>query len=75
MGQPTEILFERWSNANSDKEFRTQPFGGYLSEYKLFDGYMLPTKIEAGNLFGTEDYFPFYKATIIKACFPPSKNF
>ena len=63
-GQPRKVVFQRWSNANPEKIYRLQPFGGFLSDYRVFDGFRLPTRIEAGNHFGTEDYFPFFKATV-----------
>lgn len=59
-GKPVEVYFQRWSNANSARKFRWQPFGGYLSEFREFDGYKLPTHVEAGNHFGTPEYFPFF---------------
>jgi hypothetical protein len=43
---------------------RVQPFDGFLSEFRAFQGFMLPTRVEAGNFFGTRDYFPFYKARV-----------
>ena len=69
-GQPTKIVFPRWSDANADKVFRFQPFGGYMSEFRDFEGFRLPTRIEAGNLFGTPDYFPFFLATVQSIRFP-----
>ena len=63
-GQPTSIRLQRWSNANEQKVFREQPFGGNLSDFRDFDGYRLPTRVEAGNHFGTEQYFPFYRAKV-----------
>lgn len=63
-GQPTMIVFPRWTDANPEKVFRLQPFGGYLYDFRDFDGYRLPTRVEAGNLFGTADYFPFFKAVV-----------
>ena len=69
-GQPTRVVFQRWSNANPDGAFRLQPFGGELSEFRDFDGYRLPTRIEAGNFFGTADYFPFFKANVTAVQFP-----
>lgn len=70
-GMPTQISFERWSNANPQKQHRLQPFGGYLSEFRSFDGFRLPTHVEAGNHFGTEHYFPFFIADIMDVEFPP----
>lgn len=64
VGRPTKIRFERWSDANAAKTYQRQPFGGYLSDFKNFDGYWLPTTIVAGNHFETDEYFPFFKATV-----------
>jgi hypothetical protein len=69
-GQPTEVRFERWSNANTDKQYRLQPFGGYLSRFRSFAGYRLPTQVEAGNHFGTDAYFAFFVAEITDITFP-----
>lgn len=63
-GQPIRVEFQRWSDANPEKTFRLQPFGGHLSGFRTFQGFRLPTHVEAGNLFGTEDYFPFFIAEV-----------
>lgn len=63
-GQPTLVRFQRWSNANPEKQHRLQPFGGYLSEFRTFDGFRLPTHVEAGNHFETDRYFPFFVADV-----------
>lgn len=63
-GQPSTVLIQRWSDVNADKTYRLQPFGGSLSGFREFGGYRLPTRIEGGNHFGTEDYFAFFKAEI-----------
>jgi len=69
-GRPVEVSFMRWSNANPDKAYRLQPFGGSLSDFREVRGYRLPFKVEAGNLFGTDDYFAFYKVEINAIHFP-----
>ena len=69
-GQPVEVYFLRWSNANPDKEYRLQPFGGSLSDFREVRGYRLPFKVEAGNMFGTENYFAFYKVEVNEIRFP-----
>ena len=69
-GQPTEVRFERWSNANAEKIHRLQPFGGYLSSFRSFAGYRLPTHVEAGNHFGTDEYFAFFVAEVTGVEFP-----
>ena len=69
-GAPTRVVIQRWSNANADQVYREQPFGGYLSEFHEFGGYRLPTRVEGGNLIGTPDYFPFFKADVTAIRFP-----
>lgn len=69
-GQPTEVVFQRWSNANPEQEYRFQPFGGYLTGFQEFEGYRLPTHVEAGNHFGTDAYFPFYRVDVTDVSFP-----
>lgn len=63
-GRPVRMTFERWSDANADKVYRLQPFGGELSAFREFEGFTVPTRVEAGNHFGTDAYFPFFKATV-----------
>lgn len=48
-GQPTQVAFLRWSNANAAKAFRLQPFGGALSEFREFGGFRLATQVKAGH--------------------------
>ncbi|WP_296932028.1 DUF6544 family protein [uncultured Marinobacter sp.] len=69
-GRPLQVSFDRWTNANAEKVHRLQPFGGYLSEFREFEGFVLPTHVEAGNFFATEDYFPFFIARVTDIEFP-----
>lgn len=69
-GRPLQVAFLRWSDANPEKVYRLQPFGGYLSEFREMDGYRLPFRVEAGNQFGTPDYFPFFIAEVTAIRFP-----
>lgn len=69
-GRPEVVRFLRWSNANADKVFRRQAFGGYLSAHRRFMGFTVPTHVEAGNHFETDDYFPFFVADITDVSFP-----
>ncbi len=73
-GRPLQVSFDRWSNANPDKVHRLQPFGGYPSEFREFEGFVLPTRVEAGNLFATEAYFPFFIAEIESVEFPKADS-
>lgn len=69
-GRPVEVSFQRWSNANPDKAHRLQPFGALMSDFRDVGGYRLPFRVEAGNLFGTDDYFPFFLADVTAIRFP-----
>lgn len=63
-GRPVTVQFQRWSNANEDKTYRLQPFGGQLSDYRIFAGITVPSHVKAGNHFGTDAYFPFFIADV-----------
>lgn len=69
-GRPVEVRFQRWINANAERSYRLQPFGGYLSDFREVQGFRLPFRVEAGNLFGTDAYFPFFKARLRAVRFP-----
>ena len=69
-GRPVEVAFQRWSNANPDKVHRLQPFGAVMSDFREVSGYRLPFRVEAGNMFGTEEYFPFFLAEVSDIRFP-----
>lgn len=63
-GCPVEVSFQRWSNANKDKIFRLQPFGGKLSDFREVEGFKISFRVEAANHFGTADEFYFFKADV-----------
>ena len=69
-GQPVEIQFQRWSNANPNKVHRLQPFGAFVSDFRDVGGFQLPFHVEAGNQFGTDGYFPFFIAEVREIQFP-----
>ncbi|WP_424928390.1 DUF6544 family protein [Amaricoccus tamworthensis] len=69
-GRPVEVAFDRWTNANPEKAYRLQRFGGYMSDFREVEGYRLPHHVEAGNLFGTEGYFPFFIVDVVGVRFP-----
>lgn len=73
-GKPENACFMRWSNANPEKTYRHQPFGGNLSNFREVQGFRLPFHVEAGNMYGTEDFFAFYKAEVTSIHFPLSEN-
>ena len=65
-GAVREVVGQRWSNANRQKEFRLQPFGGTIGKEAAFDGLTIPTAIFVGNHYGTEEYLPFFQAKITR---------
>jgi hypothetical protein len=54
----------------SGREYRIQPFGGTLSDFREVQGYRLPFRVEGGNMFGTGAYFPFFRAEVAAIRFP-----
>jgi len=68
-GRPAWVAMQRWTNANSDKVFRLQPFGGKVSDFREVEGVRIPFRVDGGNFFGTPDYFPFYKVRVVQARF------
>jgi len=68
-GRPVSMSMQRWTNANPDRVFRLQPFGATVLETGTFEGYTIPTRIDGGNWFGTDAYFPFFRATVTSATF------
>lgn len=69
-GRPVEVSFQRWSDANPDKVHRLQPFGAVMSDFREKEGYRLPFRVEAGNMFGTDEFFPFFLADVTSIRFP-----
>ncbi len=68
-GRPVTVQFMRWSDANPEREHRLQPFGGQLSDFREVQGFRIPFKVEAGNMFGTEQHFIFFRARVTKVRF------
>lgn len=66
-GAVKEAVGRRWSDANPEKGFRFQPFGGTMSAEGTFEGFTIPTRISVGNHYGTDDYLPFFQARITQA--------
>lgn len=73
-GKPIEVFFMRWSNANTEKKHRLQPFGGTLSDFRFVQGFKLPFKVEAGNMFDTSEHFTFFKAEVEAIRFPGAER-
>lgn len=69
-GRPVTVSFQRWSDANPEKIHRLQPFGAEMSDFREVGGFRLPFLVTAGNMFGTEEYFPFFIAEVREIRFP-----
>lgn len=68
-GLIAEMVAMRWSDANADRRYRLQPFGGRVLESRSFGGVTIPVRMEMGNLWGTPDYAPFFLARVTAARF------
>lgn len=66
-GTVREVLGQRWSNANPERRFRMQPFGGTILESAMFGGFTIPAEVHVGNHYGTAHYLPFFQARITRA--------
>ena len=55
----------RWSDANPEHTFRWQPFGGNVEAVGSFGGYTVAVRLAAGNHFGTDAYFPFFRPRVL----------
>jgi uncharacterized protein DUF6544 len=63
-GKVSEVSTLRWTNANSRKVFAYQRFGGTVAAETSFGGYTVPSVVSIGNMFGSEEYFPFFEARV-----------
>ena len=68
-GNPLQVWALRWTDANPEKVHRLQPFGGRMLEMTRHQGFLIPSRVELGNMWGTQDYAPFFLATITSAEF------
>lgn len=68
-GRVLEVVTMRWSDANAERVFRLQPFGGTMTAERRFGGFTIPSTASIGNLYGTADYLPFFEVEITGARF------
>jgi hypothetical protein len=66
-GRVLEVVTMRWSDANAEKSFKLQPFGGTMEAEATFAGFTIPSLIRVGNHYGTDLYLPFFQAEITSA--------
>jgi hypothetical protein len=64
-----EIIGQRWSNANPEKVFELQPFGGTVEAEQTFSAYTIPSRLAVGNHFRTDAYLAFFQAEVTNATF------
>jgi hypothetical protein len=68
-GNPTEVWALRWTDANPERQHRLQPFGGKMLEMARHQGFLIPARVELGNMWDTPEYSPFFLARITQAKF------
>jgi len=68
-GNPVAVWALRWTDANPERVHRLQPFGGRMLDMARHQGFLIPSRVELGNMWGTPDYAPFFLATITGAEF------
>ena len=68
-GNLIEVQALRWTDANPDKAYRLQTFGGRMLEMGRHGGFLIPVRVELGNMYGTPEYAPFFLATVTRAEF------
>ena len=68
-GQALEMTTMRWSEANPNRTYRLQPFGGRMLAHGTDQDFSIPTAMEIGNLYGTPDYAPFFRARLTRVAY------
>ncbi len=68
-GKLLNLSLPRWGEETDDKSWQYLPFGGEVQAEKTFDGYTIPTEMNAGWWFDTDKYSAFFQATINQAEF------
>ncbi|WP_199301728.1 DUF6544 family protein [Sphaerospermopsis sp. FACHB-1194] len=68
-GRVLEVKLPRWGNQTTYKSWQYIPFGGTFSQETSFQGYTIPSQINAGWWLGSEQYNGFFQASIEEAEF------
>lgn len=66
-GRPVDVQFQRWSDANPEKTYQFQSFGGKAEAWMEVQGVQIGARVEAGNFYDSDAYFPFFKARVTDA--------
>jgi hypothetical protein len=68
-GKLLKMCLPRWGDKTEDSSYAYIPFGGEVLEERTFEGFTIPSQINAGWWFGTDKYFNFYRTNIEQAEF------
>jgi hypothetical protein len=68
-GRVADIVATRWSDANPERVFRLQPYGGTTEQEATFGGFTIPSVVHVGNHYGSDSYSAFFDARITEATF------
>ena len=68
-GKLQKISLYRWGNQTAGKIYQYLPFGGECEEESTFSGLTIPTKVNVGWGFGTDNYSEFFRAKVDQAIF------
>ena len=60
-GKLDEVHALRWTDANLEKMYRLQRFGGRMLQMGQFGDFPIPLRVELGNHFGIPDYAPSFR--------------
>lgn len=63
-GRLLQMSCSRWGNITDDQTWAYLPFGGTFPAEQTWDGFTIPSQIQAGWWFGTERYLEFFQATV-----------
>jgi hypothetical protein len=70
-GRVAEATVMRWTDANPERRYRLQPFGGQMTDHATHQGFTVPVAMEIANMVGTPEHAPFFRARITGVRFGP----
>jgi hypothetical protein len=66
-GKLLESYALRWGDRTQDGSWAYIPMGGKCYAERTFGGFTIPSRVEAGWWFGSEQYFEFFQGAIEQA--------